>query len=740
MRVEPQGGRVGWRAGLALFLSALTLRVVAVGQYTAGHPLAEWLVIDEASYDQWAMRIAAGEWIGTRAFFQEPLYSYLLGLVYAVLGRQLLLVRVMQAGLGALTAWLVLHLAARVFGRRAGLWAGWAAALYRPALLLPCLLLKENLFLPLFVLLALAILRTREQAAKRRWFGIGLLVGLGSLLRGNMLAMAPILVLWPLLRAWRRVEGLASALRSCAFVLAGLLLSLAPALLHNVKVDGVWTPTTGSGPNLYLGNHPDNEWGRASELDFVRGIPEHEPDDWRREAERRSGRSLDAGEVSRYYLIETLRSFAQRPLLHLSQMLRKLRLSLSSYEVGDNHDLEWDARYLALLRWPLGGFGLWGMLALAGIGLFATRKENGAGTDRGAAVELLLLAALYLATIVLTLTSMRIRLGLVPLLLPFSGYWLSRAVGFLRGPSRTVASGARLGTCLLLAAVVVHAPLVDSRMRRDDRLGRDANLALQLSRAGQTAEARRLALQIDAEAPGTSRIACLLAQCDLDEAEQAARAGDVDRAQALLLAARDWVGAFVDPPLAAARERHRVDATAARIAYALQEWTEAERLLARALAFDPDDHGLELLRVRAGTRAAQTLLPAERLLVLSDQRQAAARLADSASDPQSSALARVETAVVDFALARCVMELEPPDPVRAEELRSRALEQLRSITDEPHGLPQVRIEARLAAAEIQLYLGRPDSAERHLRAALALDPDQPRARAMLTRLNAKRDQ
>ena len=347
---------MGWRAGLAVFLLALSLRAVVLAQYTAGHPFAERLVIDEASYDQWALRIAAGEWIGPRAFFQEPLYSYLLGLIYSVVGRQLLLVRSMQVLLGALTAWMVLHLAARVLGRRAGLWAGVAAALYRPALLLPCLILKENLFLPLLVLLALAIQRTRERASAGRWFGIGLLVGLGALLRGNMLAMAPILVLWPVLRAWRRVEGLASAARSCVLVLAGLLLALAPALLHNVKVEGVWTPTTGSGPNVYLGNHPDNEWGRASELDFVRGIPEHEPDDWRREAESRSGRPLGSGEVSRFYLVETLRSFARRPMLHASQMLRKLRLSLSSYEVGDNHDLEWDARYLALLRWPLGGF------------------------------------------------------------------------------------------------------------------------------------------------------------------------------------------------------------------------------------------------------------------------------------------------------------------------------------------------------------------------------------------------
>ena len=71
----------------------------------------------------------------------------------------------------------------------------------------------------------------------------------------------------------------------------------------------MWALTTsGAGTNLYGGNNLRNPKGVATELPWVRGVPEHEAGDWRREAERRTGEELDPGEVSRYWLAETARS------------------------------------------------------------------------------------------------------------------------------------------------------------------------------------------------------------------------------------------------------------------------------------------------------------------------------------------------------------------------------------------------------------------------------------------------
>ena len=52
------------------------------------------LLGDAHGYDEWARRIAGGDWIGSEVFYQAPLYPYFLGVIYAIAGRDLLIVRI----------------------------------------------------------------------------------------------------------------------------------------------------------------------------------------------------------------------------------------------------------------------------------------------------------------------------------------------------------------------------------------------------------------------------------------------------------------------------------------------------------------------------------------------------------------------------------------------------------------------------------------------------------------------
>ena len=108
---------VAWALVLVLCLAA-GLRGWAVHEYTQSHPLSDAPTIDEASYDEWAVDIASGDWTGEEVFFQEPLYPYFLGCVYAVSGRDLDVVRIIQVVLGVLTCWLVARLGRRLAGLR----------------------------------------------------------------------------------------------------------------------------------------------------------------------------------------------------------------------------------------------------------------------------------------------------------------------------------------------------------------------------------------------------------------------------------------------------------------------------------------------------------------------------------------------------------------------------------------------------------------------------------------------
>src|SRR5204863_433542 len=75
-------------------------------------PFFTVLLGDSRAYDQWAQRIAGGDWIGREVFYQAPLYPYFLAVLYAIAGRHLLLVRTVQAIIGS-AACVLLGLAAR---------------------------------------------------------------------------------------------------------------------------------------------------------------------------------------------------------------------------------------------------------------------------------------------------------------------------------------------------------------------------------------------------------------------------------------------------------------------------------------------------------------------------------------------------------------------------------------------------------------------------------------------------
>lgn len=574
---------------LAVFAVALALRLVAVAQVEAHYPLADRPVIDEASYEAWALAIADGDWLGDEVFFQEPLYPYWMATVYAVCGPDRHALRVVQALLGALTAAGTFALARRLFGPLAGWVAGLGLATHGAAVFMPALLLKPNLFMPVLLALAatlalgLAPPPARRASAVRRSLGLGVLVGLGALLRGNVVLLAPLLVLWPGLAARRR-DGAARALGLVAATAAGVLLVLGPVAVRNAVVGGELALTTsGAGTNVYGGNNAQNPYGRATEFDWVRGIPEYEADDWAREAERRAGRELAATEVSRYWLGETLRSLRNDPLLHARIFWNKLRLTLGAYEVPDNHSVDWAARHVPVLRW-LPGYGLWGTLGLAGLVLLALDRalERRRPAPRGA-LPVATLWLLYLGTIVATVTSMRARLPLVPLMLPFAGWFVARATA----PDRSLPRLAAAATVAVLWALV---PVYDGPALRADLDKREFNLAVYRLDEGDLDGAGALAAELAERYPGTSRVETLLADVDARRGFALLDAdGDRRAAQALLQAALERLRRVAQHPDTNARERFRANGLAAWIQLRLGNGGAAVRRFRDALAFDPDD-------------------------------------------------------------------------------------------------------------------------------------------------------
>ncbi|MCZ6747374.1 MAG: glycosyltransferase family 39 protein, partial [Acidobacteria bacterium] len=268
---------------LGLLLGGLGLRLLHLATIRTS-PFFLYLGLDPLAYHEWALRIADGNWLGDRVFYQDPLYPYFLGLLYTLLGDHRVAVTLVQLVLGALVPLLVYDATRRGLGRAAAPAAGLLAAAYLPAIYFEGLILKTWLGAALAALALWCMACALTSPGKRRlgWLSTGMALGLGCLVRGNLLLILPVLIIWRLaapflkgespqpaagrrLSFWRRLN-VADALA----LLLGATLVLFPTAVRNRVVGGEWVLTTAQGgPNFYLGNNPVNTTGRYATLPFV---------------------------------------------------------------------------------------------------------------------------------------------------------------------------------------------------------------------------------------------------------------------------------------------------------------------------------------------------------------------------------------------------------------------------------------------------------------------------------------
>ena len=390
---------------LIIFAVALAVRVLHVWQLRSS-PFFDVLMGDANGYDQWAQRLAAGDWVGSEVFYQAPLYPYFLGAIYAIFGRDLLIVRIIQAVIGSASCVLLGMAAARFFTPRTGLVAGLTLALWAPAIFFDGLLQKSVLDL-FFLCAALSLIaRIAERGNRMQWLALGGVMGALALTRENALLLAGVVLIWSWFRVDRRV-----AVASC---LAGLALVLVPVAARNYAVGGGFYLTTSQfGPNFYIGNNANAD-GTYASIRFGRGSPEFERVDATEVAEASVGRSLSPSEVSSYWTGRALGYITSQPLDWLQLTGRKVLLLINRDEMLDTESQQSYAAWSLPLR-VLGWFGHFGILVpLAVLGLIVTWP------DRRRLWILHALAITYALSVVMFYVFARYRYPLVPFLILFA--------------------------------------------------------------------------------------------------------------------------------------------------------------------------------------------------------------------------------------------------------------------------------------------------------------------------------
>jgi len=356
----------------AIFVGAFLIRLTYLFQIES-IPLFYHLAGDGRTYDEWAQRIAAGDWLGQGVFYQAPLYPYFLGAVQWVFGYNLWLIRLLQIILGSLACALIYCVGAKVFSRPAGIAAGALLAGYAPAIFYDALIEKSILDLTLLSLLLFLLFNVGADKGWAKWLGAGVLLGLLGLSRENALILAPVIVLWIWLQCADQPRVVRAGWLGC-FV-AGLFFVLLPVGLRNLGVGGEFKFTTSQfGANFFIGNNPaaDGSYGSIRKLI---GESQLEGPDAKRLAERAVGRELSAGEVSDYWLRRALAYIKAQPVYWLRLLSLKWWLVWHGREIEDSDDFyiyqgwSW---LLALLAW-FSHFGT--LVPLAAVGVLCTIRE-----------------------------------------------------------------------------------------------------------------------------------------------------------------------------------------------------------------------------------------------------------------------------------------------------------------------------------------------------------------------------
>jgi len=331
------------------------------------------LICDAWGYDQWARRIAAGDWLGNEVFYQTPLYPYLIGVVYSIAGPSVWAVRVVQAMFGAAACVMLAQAGNRYLSRPVGWLAGLILAVYPPAIFFDGILQKASLDLLLMASLLWATSALELRVRTGVVIVCGLIGGLLTLNRENAVVLLPLVLAWVVARAWNETAWV--RLRHALVYLGSIAAVLVPVGLRNQCVGGTFLLTTSQmGSNFYIGNHSGAS-GCYEPLRPGRGDPRHESQDARLLAEQASGRTLSPSEISNYWMTRSWHDISADPASWLRLVAWKWLLTWNTVELVDGEGLRVHAQESPILNglsWLM-HFGI--ICPLAVLGIWWTRHD-----------------------------------------------------------------------------------------------------------------------------------------------------------------------------------------------------------------------------------------------------------------------------------------------------------------------------------------------------------------------------
>jgi 4-amino-4-deoxy-L-arabinose transferase-like glycosyltransferase len=248
------GASTGYRSLAVILVVGAVLRLV-LWCWFAGKPIQ---IRDEEHYNTLAINLVErGEFAldaGVPTSMRPPLYPMLLAAMYRVFGvENFQAMRLLQAGLSLMTAWVLFRIGCETFSHRTGVWLSGLYSFYPSLLAYNNLVLGEVMF-TLFLCLACLNL-TLFWKRDRMWYAVaaGCMFGLGALTRSVLWLWPPVLCLFILL--FGKVP-FSRRLLTCAALCGAFALTLSPWSIRTSRLEKTFIAVdTMGGRNLMMGNY-----------------------------------------------------------------------------------------------------------------------------------------------------------------------------------------------------------------------------------------------------------------------------------------------------------------------------------------------------------------------------------------------------------------------------------------------------------------------------------------------------
>lgn len=167
--------------------------------------------------------------------FKPPLYPLFLAAIYATLGRNFLVVGIIQAFLGTLTCLIVFRIGKIIFDEKIGLISALMLALYPYGIFQGIRITDTTLFVFLTTLSILYLYKITQKPTIRNNIISGITIGLAVLCRPSIVPFIPFIALWLGISFFHNKTR---TLKTIAIVFAFVILTVLPWTIRNYLVLG----------------------------------------------------------------------------------------------------------------------------------------------------------------------------------------------------------------------------------------------------------------------------------------------------------------------------------------------------------------------------------------------------------------------------------------------------------------------------------------------------------------------